>query len=306
MYLEGSGRQAIANKLTDMGVQTRTGQTVWSSRTISSILQNERYIGNSLLQKTVKINGKVVRNKGQRAMYYVENSHPAIISAEIFEKAKAMIAEKINPNAKYPSEYPDYAFRSKIFCGKCNAPFGHRINSPNTKYAKPIWRCNTAHSRGKKGCDNKNIFNEAIEPLFVTAYNEFVNNKGYSDGGENIIETKQALLQEERNLRALKVRGLIAESDFNIEMAAILKRIEEVDGILKKSALHDTHGKAAKPITEFDGDKVREYLDRAAVTDGTVTFEFINGYKITLPYSNGQSGNRKGWKEKLNKEVTKK
>jgi ATP-binding cassette subfamily B protein len=132
-----------------------------------------------------------------------------------------------------------------------------------------------------------------------------VSNKGYSDGGENIIETKQALLQEERNLRALNVRGLIAESDFNTEMTAMLKRIAEVDEILKKSALHDTHGKAAKPITEFDGDKVREYLDRAVVSDGAVTFEFINGYKITLPYSNGRAGNQKGWKEKLNKEVTK-
>lgn len=55
---------------------------------IQSILANEKYTGNAYLGKTFKqdvLSKTRVKNIGQGNMYYVENSHPAIISQETFD-----------------------------------------------------------------------------------------------------------------------------------------------------------------------------------------------------------------------------
>ncbi len=53
------------------------------------MLKNKKYKGDTLLQKTYTedfMTGKKVKNIGQRSQYYVNESHPAIVSAEIFDK----------------------------------------------------------------------------------------------------------------------------------------------------------------------------------------------------------------------------
>ena len=56
--------------------------------TVISILSNEKYKGDALLQKTYTVDflDKTVRkNEGKLPQYYIENSHPAIIAPEIFD-----------------------------------------------------------------------------------------------------------------------------------------------------------------------------------------------------------------------------
>ena len=64
--------------------------------TINSILQNEKYAGNALLQKTFCedfLTKKMVKNEGQVPQYFVTQSHPAIISQEMFELVQAEVAK---------------------------------------------------------------------------------------------------------------------------------------------------------------------------------------------------------------------
>ena len=74
-----------------------------------------------------------------------------------------------------------------------------------------------------------------------------------------------------------------------------MEKIKNIDEKIKKESLYDTGAKRAKPIECFNGDMVREYLTRAVMRVGTVTFEFVNGCTITKPYTNGRGGNKKGW-----------
>ena len=55
------------------------------------MLQNEKYAGDALLQKTITVDfltHKRVKNEGQVTQFFVENSHPAIISKETFQAAQ--------------------------------------------------------------------------------------------------------------------------------------------------------------------------------------------------------------------------
>lgn len=67
-----------------------------------SILQNEKYKGDNLAGKTFKpdvLSPKRIKNEGQSTQYYHENSHPAIITKELFELVQAEIARRKNLRA---------------------------------------------------------------------------------------------------------------------------------------------------------------------------------------------------------------
>jgi len=89
LYLQGLSLGQIKTYLESQGIKTVTGMEIWDTKTIHKILKNEKYKGDTMLQKTFTedfITGKKSKNMGQRNRYYVTDSHPAIVSAEIFDK----------------------------------------------------------------------------------------------------------------------------------------------------------------------------------------------------------------------------
>lgn len=91
LYLKGNDCRKIKKHLKEHGIKTVTGKAEWSTATIDRMLFNEKYAGMALLQKTYVTNPlthKQMKNNGQLPMYHVQNSHPAIISEEVFEKVQ--------------------------------------------------------------------------------------------------------------------------------------------------------------------------------------------------------------------------
>ena len=67
------------------------------TKTIQKMLRNEKYKGDTMLQKTFTedfMTGKRSRNIGQRNCYYVKDSHPAVVSAEVFDKVQEKMAKR--------------------------------------------------------------------------------------------------------------------------------------------------------------------------------------------------------------------
>lgn len=90
-YLAGKGLKVIGKGLEADGIVTATGNTVWHETTIRNMLQNEKYAGDALLQKTVTVDFltyKRVKNEGQVQQFFVENSHPDNISKETSQAAQ--------------------------------------------------------------------------------------------------------------------------------------------------------------------------------------------------------------------------
>ncbi len=93
LFLEGLTPYAIAKKLTAEHIPTPGGKTIWRGSTVRSILQNEKYKGDALLQKvftTDFLSKKKKKNEGEVPQYYVEGNHEAIISPEVFSTDAAI------------------------------------------------------------------------------------------------------------------------------------------------------------------------------------------------------------------------
>lgn len=82
MFLEGHAPTYIAKMLTDKGIPTPTGKTRWSCSSVESILTNEKYKGDALLQKKFTVDfltKKQKVNEGEVPQYYVTDSHESIV-----------------------------------------------------------------------------------------------------------------------------------------------------------------------------------------------------------------------------------
>ncbi len=91
LFLQGKTPYTIAKQLTAEGIPTPGGKTKWGKAVIESILTNEKYKGDALLQKvftTDFLTKKKRKNEGQVPQYYVADNHPAIIEPEIFDQVR--------------------------------------------------------------------------------------------------------------------------------------------------------------------------------------------------------------------------
>lgn len=99
LFLEGLGKTTIAKELTKRGLKTPAGKYKWSVATVSSILQNEKYKGDALLQKSYTVDfltKKTKINKGEVPQYYVEHDHEAIIEPQLFD----LVQEELKRRSK--------------------------------------------------------------------------------------------------------------------------------------------------------------------------------------------------------------
>lgn len=96
-FLAGDSLATIANDLNADGIPTPLGIGQWQRGTIESILTNEKYKGDAILNKTYIrdcLSKKVMINNGERPKYYVENNHPAIIDSATFGRVQEEMARR--------------------------------------------------------------------------------------------------------------------------------------------------------------------------------------------------------------------
>lgn len=94
--LEGATPAEIAAALTEQGIKSPMGNDLWSAGTVRSILRNEKYCGDALMQKTYTkdfCTHKSVKNTDLN-MYFKENHHTAIIKKEDWIKVQKLLSER--------------------------------------------------------------------------------------------------------------------------------------------------------------------------------------------------------------------
>ena len=131
-YLSGFGCNAIAKSLRERKVSTVFGGQ-WTGNRVMGLLKNEKYAGNTMLQKKYRIDHitkKLVLNRGQMSRYYASGTHPAIVDPEIFKKVQGVIeAHRIKNNIanKTPAAYPFTKKMERVL--KKNKALHHSMNN---------------------------------------------------------------------------------------------------------------------------------------------------------------------------------
>jgi len=152
-YIGGMGTLAIQKKLLEQGIKM-------SRRGIYGILQQEKYVGDLLLQKTFTenhISKRARKNEGQLPMFHVQDAHEAIIDRAAYDAVQKEIARRATQHGSQKPPTASHDLSGMIRCGICGAVYHHKIVGSAPKYKKPVWICSTYNSLGKNVCASQQI-----------------------------------------------------------------------------------------------------------------------------------------------------
>ena len=203
LFLSGTPVRGIQEYLNANSVPNINGEPKWARSAIDSILTNEKYCGDVLLQKTYIddcINKKVKKNTGQLPMYLVQNHHEGIISRETFDAAQAELARRSAGKSLSKKNAPTgrsrysskYALSDRLYCGECGTRY-QRCTWRNRDGSKRIvWRCVSRVDYGSKYChDSPTLDEEPLHRAILAAINSAVKDK------DNIVYNLKAAMEKE-------------------------------------------------------------------------------------------------------------
>ena len=184
LYLDGMSYNEIAKYMNAHNYPNRSSTNKWITIMVKRILENEKYVGDCLLQKTYTIDcisHKTAKNNGERAMYYVSDCHPAIIDRNIFNRVQQEIARrnsKRSASTKNPTEQSKYsskyALTELLICGECGTAC-RRCRWTSHNRDRTVWRCINRLDHGPKYCKSPTIDEQPLHNAIVRAINEFYN-----------------------------------------------------------------------------------------------------------------------------------
>ncbi len=176
LFMEGKTPSALARYLEKHEILSPAGKKTWQVSTVRSILKNEKYKGDALLQKKFTVDfltKKVKVNKGEIPQFYVLGSHPHIIEPDEFDAVQAEIERRRKLGRPAGCGSP---FSAKIVCGDCGGWYGPKVWSSNTKYRKIVWQCNDKY-KGSDKCRTTHVTEEEVKARFLMAWNSISANR---------------------------------------------------------------------------------------------------------------------------------
>ena len=197
-FLEGATPQTIAKELTADQIPTPRGKQIWSPSTVRSILTNEKYKGDALLQKsfTTDFLTKTMKvNEGEVPQYYVTGNHEPIITPATWDVVQTELARRAGKGTS--NTHP---FANKITCSECSGSFGRKVWHSTSKYRRYIWRCNNKYKKIHR-CATPHVTEEQIKNAFVAALAERVTNTDVLDDtmcllDETVYDTRELETQQ--------------------------------------------------------------------------------------------------------------
>lgn len=319
MFLvEGMTPGGIAKELKRRGIKTARQKDSWSKVGLMSILTNEKYKGDALLQKGYVENfleHKTIKNNGILPQYYVENSHPYIIEKEMWELVQLEIERRNKIGAAYSASD---IFAAKLICEDCGGFYGRKVWHSGSKYQSFIYQCNRKFDKSTKKykCQTPHLYENDIKDKFVKAYNIVMGDKEFiiedlkdlielltdtSEIDDNLIKWKVELdTVHELAVKLIDGKAKSKENDANFDKTyseyqmrheTARTKIESLQKekqlrIAKKTKM-ETYLKYVidhpDHLLEWNESTWRLMVESAVVhKDKTITFKFYNGREVRV------------------------
>lgn len=246
-FLEGETAQEIAKDFTAEGIKSPEGEDHWVSTTVGSMLRNEKYRGDLLLQKYyVKdfLTKERVKNNGKFPKYYVENAHEPIVPREVSLRVQGEILRrnKIKESTGKNTRKQKINFKDKIVCSKCGGQYSRFLD---TKRGMIYWICRKHHFN-KNNCDSRNVKESILIEATLQAFHDVIDylpqleemKKQNENGTEVLVIQKKidAIQAKEDKIRE-QISQYAESGKLNTEDSsdsAILQELEEKKAKLKE------------------------------------------------------------------------
>ncbi len=270
-FLDGSSLEQIQRYLQDNGFVTYKGGKAWNKKVIDTILKNEKYAGDLLLQKTYcsdPISKKTKVNRGELPKYLVSNNHPAIIDRDKFNRVQMEIARRGSKHKKSSLAKTEqgkysgkFALSELLVCGECGSNYKRNGKTKKNGEHQYYWRCINRSENGSKSCSSIGIEETKLHSAICRALNKMFENKeetvnllrsnlkyaitGSDDSCDAYSLEKQILKLEEESERLMELMGstsgdtdrFLNEIKNNFEQVKILREKLQIAKISAESDL---------------------------------------------------------------------
>lgn len=308
MYLQGYGKQTIANKLNEEGVPRRHGVKTWYAFGIDYMLNNERYMGDALLQKKYTTDTLPFRrkeNRGECPQYYVENANPTIVSRETYAAVQELQKSRQKNVGGKKAVYP---LTGMLRCPDCGRTYRRQLVRE-----KVYWIC-SGKASGATTCSSQRM----AEPDVYEAFSRMlfklkehhhailgalirdieVMQSKTSENHEKIAEIDKEIADlAARNLviARLHTSGILNGSDYSAQSSEINNRISVLRSERRKKLAEDEGDEQLNKLKELQG-VLNEYEPTAAFNEdlfdqivetatvmsrSEIVFQLIGGLKLT-------------------------
>lgn len=308
-YLQGASLKQIGVGLEVDGILTAAGNAKWRPETIKKILQNEKYIGDALLQKTYTVDvltKKRVKNNGIVPQYYVENDHEAIIPRNLYMQVQEEMLRRANLHSgkqrKKRVYSSKYALSSIVYCPKCGDIY-RRIAWNNRGKHSIVWRCCTRVEHGPEKCDAPTIQESELQAAVIQAINQTLGDKdsvitALQENVETVIlqEDESSAENIEASLEELQ-KELLKRANSKKDYNSIADEIYRLRDLKQNALVESAEGEGLKKriaemrefldsqpteVLEYDEQLVRRLVEKVTVYDERFEVEFKSGMTVDV------------------------
>jgi len=184
-FMNGVNPDVIARRLNEQGVPGCMGKPSWTVATIMSVLENEKHMGDAILQKTYTsdyLTKRMVDNKGHIDQYHIKDDHEALVDKEFWYATQMEIARRREYMAQHGlrtmGRYTDtQPFSNRVLCGVCGNVYWRRtFYRLNAK--KVVWQCGKRYKeKGVVGCTSENLTEADLHKAFLLAWNAILESR---------------------------------------------------------------------------------------------------------------------------------
>lgn len=214
-FVNGQSKTGIAIKLNDLGILSPAmykkfkgtnyknphiiDKSLWSLKTIDTILKNEVYLGHMLQGKTKVKSYKIHKlvNVPEEEWFRVNDTHQPIIDQSIFNKASDLLKRDIKT---INHDRKTHLFSGFLRCADCKKAM-HRQTTKNYVY----YSCKTYKTQSKKVCSKHSIREDELIRAVTDAINTQI----------ALIEDKKKIIDDIRNTPISKDKVKQIETSLN-------------------------------------------------------------------------------------------
>lgn len=306
-FLEGMTIGDIVHQMQKQGYRTGAGRDTWYYSTVQSILKNEKYMGDLILQKGYTVDflsKKRAKNNGKFPKYYVENAHDPIVPREVFMQVQGEFLRREGVKevtGEKEVHKGGIALNHRIVCSECGATYKrvHKAIEEQT-----TWRCRSRMQKGTP-CHGRIVKESLVKAVVVKAFQELPGKRdeleklqerigtspyvNVTDQVEILNDEKEELQDEmsrkaEYGIRSIHIRILLELIDA-MEGKEIEQYVPEspacfdyADFFARTSEIRH-HG----PFTEYSDDDVLRYVEKIEVCPDKLSVVFKAGVVIDIP-----------------------
>lgn len=271
-YLDGFSVGQIKAYLEQQGFKTSTGNSLWDRARIKEMLQNEKYVGDLLLQKTYRpdcLSKKTKKNKGELPKYLVSNNHPAIVERSKFNRVQIEMTRRsslhkrsslaITKQAKYSGMY---ALSELLVCGECGSAYRRTGKTINGKRLY-TWRCLNRTENGQEVCDAIGAEEKKLHAAICRCLNKMFSNRD---------ETIRML---KNNIRYI-LSGFEGDRDAYVIENQILQLQSEAEGLMEM--MNKTDGDTSRYLVEIEDNfaKISVLRNELEIVKKTTMDAYVN------------------------------